>query len=100
MISVVSRAIFARVETFTAVYLTWFNAVKPLILGILMNKGDCPHSKDGLYFEPFLAFWPLHPFPQKVPLPEEFPRPSLFEVFLDHSSAFMLVRVTIIFLNY
>lgn len=49
-------------------------------LGSLLRRGVWPPSKPN--FIPFLALWPLWPFPAVLPFPDPIPRPFLVGCFL------------------
>jgi hypothetical protein len=65
---------------------------KPFNLGILLNKGVCPHSNQAGTHPPDLAFCHLHHFPENDPLEEPSHLPSLLLVFLDQVVALMLFK--------
>jgi hypothetical protein len=70
---------------------------KPLSLGVLLNKGVCPHSNQAGIFPQLLAFCHLQPLHEKVPFPEPFHLQSLLLVFLAQLYAFMLFKFKVIF---
>jgi hypothetical protein len=85
VISVIpASANFCKSERFTSLYcflkITFEN---PLSFGILLKSGVCPPSNQSGTPPPDLAFCPLQPLQEYVPLPEPFPLPSLLEVCLD-----------------
>jgi hypothetical protein len=71
---------------------------KPLSLGILLNKGVCPHSNHAGTHHPVLAFCPLQPFKEKVHLEEPFHLQTLLLVFLAHTFALTLFNDNIVFI--